>query len=248
MPTDEVVVPVALDRSSPIPLYFQLAEQLAAAVSEGGGQPGEPFENEVAMSKRLGLSRPTVRRAIYQLVEQGLLVRKRGLGTFVASRNVHRRANRGSLHEDLESQGRRPSTSVLKYRLEPNATASAALELDPASELLALRRLRLADGEPLAIMQNWLPPRFSSITREQLGKQGLYSALRDHGVGPVVAHQSIAARLPAEEECELLNITTEVPVIVVTRTAFDPSGLPVEHAEHVYRSNGYAIDLVLEET
>lgn len=247
MPSDEIVIPVALDRASPIPLYFQLAEQLTASVADGRAQPGDPFENEVAMSERLGLSRPTVRRAIHQLVEQGLLVRKRGLGTFVASRQVHRRANKGSLHEDLQSQGRHPTTSVLKHRRESSASASAALDLDPDSELLALRRLRLADGEPLAIMQNWLPPRFTSISREQLETRGLYATLRDYGVGPVVAHQSIAARLPTEDECELLGITSQVPVIVVTRTAFDPSGLPIEHAEHVYRSNGYTIDLILDE-
>src|SRR5690606_27175705 len=111
----------------------------------------------------------------------------------------------------------------------------------------SVRRIRFADGEPLAIMQNWLPPRFSSITAEQLEARGLYATLRDHGVGPVVARQSIAARLPTDEECELLQISPQVPVIAVTRTAFDPSGLPVEQAEHVYRSSEYTLDLTLEE-
>jgi len=248
MPNDETVVPVALDRSSPIPLYFQLAEQLKRGISDGRAQPGDLFENEVAMSERVGLSRPTVRRAIHHLVQQGLLVRQRGLGTFVASRHVHRRANKGSLHEDLAAQGRHPTTVVLRHALESSAVASAALDLDPDSELLSLRRLRLADGEPLAIMHNWLSPRFSSVTAEQLEARGLYATLRDHGVGPVVAHQSIAARLPTHAECELLGISPRVPVIAVTRTAFDPSGLPVEYAEHVYRSTDYRIDLTLEES
>lgn len=244
---DEAVVQVALDRASPVPLYFQLAEQLTASIADGYAQPGDPFENEVAMSERLGLSRPTVRRAIHHLVDQGLLVRQRGRGTFVASRRVHRRASKGSLYEDLSIQGRNPSTKVLKYEIVRDARAATALDLDPDTELLALKRLRLADGEPLAIMHNWLPPRHSSITREQLESRGLYSMLRDRGVGSVVAHQSVAARLPTAEERDLLTISSRLPVIAVSRTAFDPSGAPVEHAEHVYRSDGYTIDLVLEE-
>lgn len=248
MAADESVIPVALDRASPVPLYFQLAEQLTAAIAEGDALPGDPFENEVAMSVRLGLSRPTVRRAIHHLVDQGLLVRRRGLGTFVASRQVHRRVSKGSLFEDLAVQGRNPSTSVLRHEMETNARAATALDLDPATELLALKRLRLADGESLAIMQNWLPPRHIAITREQLEARGLYSMLRDHGVGSVVAHQSVSARLPTGEERKLLDISSRLPVIAVQRTAFEPSGAPVEHAEHVYRSDGYTIDLVLEES
>ncbi|ACQ82428.1 transcriptional regulator, GntR family [Beutenbergia cavernae DSM 12333] len=247
MAEEHAVIQVALDRASPVPLYFQLAEQLTSAITDGHAQPGDPFENEVAMSERLGLSRPTVRRAIHHLVDQGLLVRKRGLGTFVASRRVHRRVSKGSLYEDLSIQGRHPSTEVLKVASEQYPKAATALELDPGTELLALRRLRFADGEPLAIMQNWLPPRHSSITQEQLEARGLYAVLRDHGVGSVVAHQSVSARLPTAEERALLKISSRLPVIAVSRTAFDPSGAPVEHAEHVYRSDGYTIDLVLEE-
>ncbi|QOR70074.1 GntR family transcriptional regulator [Ruania alkalisoli] len=244
---DEAVVQVALDRASPVPLYFQLAEQLTAAITDGKAQAGDSFENEVAMSERLGLSRPTVRRAIHHLVDQGLLVRQRGLGTFVASRRVHRRASRGSLYDDLSSQGRKPSTHVLEYGIENEPKAAGSLDLDADTQLLAVKRLRLADGEPLAIMRNWLPPRHSSITREQLEARGLYSLLRDHGVGSVVAHQSVAARLPTVEERGVLKISSRLPVIAVSRTAFEPTGAPVEHAEHVYRSDGYTIDLVLEE-
>ena len=93
---------VVIDRESPVPLYHQLAEQLTAAVDDGRLQPGDPFENEVALATRLSLSRPTVRRAIQKMVDQGLLVRRRGLGTRVANRKVHRKARLSSLFDDLE--------------------------------------------------------------------------------------------------------------------------------------------------
>jgi len=247
MSTDETVIPVSLDRSSPVPLYFQLAEQLMAAITGGSAQPGDLVENEVAMSKRLGLSRPTVRYAIRYLVDQGLLVRKRGLGTFITSRRVHRRVSKGSLYEDLSNQGRSPSTKVLGQSTGRNPKAAVALELDPDTDLIALKRLRYADGETLTIMHNWLPTRFGPISDDDLVQRGLYSILHDHGVGPIVVHQSISARLPTTEESEILEITNRLPVITVRRTAFQPGGAAVEYAEHVYRSDNYEIDLVLEE-
>ena len=82
---------VRIDRGSPIPLYHQLAEQLSHAIATGALQPGDPFENEIALADRLGLSRPTVRRAIHEPRLAGLLLRRRGLGTTVANRQIHRR-------------------------------------------------------------------------------------------------------------------------------------------------------------
>ena len=79
-------VDVRIDRASPVPLWHQLAEQLAAAVRDGRLQPGDPVENEVALAARLAMSRPTVRRAMQSLVDQGLVVRRRGIGTTVANR------------------------------------------------------------------------------------------------------------------------------------------------------------------
>src|SRR5690242_21963291 len=98
-------VDVRIDRETPIPLYHQLAEQLSAAIASGQLQPGDAFENEVAMAGRLGLSRPTVRRAIQELVGQGLLLRRRGLGTTVAGRQLHPRAELTSLYDDLRREG-----------------------------------------------------------------------------------------------------------------------------------------------
>ena len=88
-------LPVTIDRFSPVPLYHQLAEQLTAAITAGRLKPGDPFENELALTDRLSLSRPTVRRAMQEMVSQGLLVRKRGIGTTVANQIVHRRASAG---------------------------------------------------------------------------------------------------------------------------------------------------------
>jgi len=238
---------VTIDRSSPVPLYHQLAEQLTASIADGTLQPGDPFENEVAVAERLQLSRPTVRRAIQELVDQGLLVRRRGLGTTVANKKVHRNAKLSSLFDDLERDGRRPRTTVLDFRHESDERAAAGLDLPPDTQLLHVIRLRLADDLPLALMHNWLPPTHDDLTREELETNGLYAALRQRGVKPVVAQQSIAARMPTAAEKRYLQLGKSEPVLTMTRMAFDASGNAVEFGDHCYRAADYTIDLMVDE-
>src|SRR3954468_6264998 len=180
-------VDVRLDRETPIPLYHQLAEQLSAAIAKGHLQPGDAFENEVAMADRLGVSRPTVRRAIQELVGQGLLLRRRGLGTTVAGRAARRGgggeggaggrpgggAELTSLYDDLRREGSGdPRTEVLTHEVVTDDVAAAAMGLPLDTPLLRLLRLRRDGDRPLAILQNWLPPAYSDITREQLESDG----------------------------------------------------------------------------
>ena len=238
---------VVIDRESPVPLYHQLAEQLTAAVDDGRLQPGDPFENEVALATRLSLSRPTVRRAIQKMVDQGLLVRRRGLGTRVANRKVHHQARLSSLFDDLEAEGRQPRTEIVELEMGTDERAAAALDLEPGTEMLSLVRVRSAGDQPLAIMHNWLPPAHADITREALEAQGLYALLRRRGVRPVVARQSIGARMPTAAERRALGLRSGQPVLTMTRMAFDASGAAVEFGDHAYRAEDYTIDLMLDE-
>ena len=241
------LVPVDIDRASPVPLYHQLAGQLSAAISSGRLQPGDAFENEVALGHRLHLSRPTVRRAIQELVDQGLLVRRRGLGTHVANRKVHRNVELSSLYDDLERAGREPRTTVLALDLVEDERAAQALDLPADGPLLSMTRLRSAGDAPLAILQNWLPPAYADITKEELETRGLYAVLRQRGVRPVVARQCIGARMPTPVERRHLAIRGTQPLLTLTRMAFDAGGNAVEFGDHVYRAEDYSIDLMLDE-
>lgn len=239
---------LVLDRTSPVPLYFQLSAQLQAAIDDGRLTSGDRVENEVALAQRLGLSRPTVRRAIQELVAKGLLVRQRGVGTHVASRMVHRRAELTSLHEDLVRDGRSPRTTVLELRADvQDSRASLALALPPGTPLLFVERLRLAGDEPLAVMRNWLPPRFADVTREELESSGLYTVLRARGGHPHVARQEIAARRATPREARLLGTSRSAPVLTMSRRAFDSSGSALELGDHSYRSDSYAIEVMVVE-
>ena len=240
-------IDVIIDRLSPVPLYHQLAEQLSGAIATGQLQPGDPFENEIAVAERLQLSRPTVRRAIAELVDQGLLVRRRGLGTTVANRKVHRKFELTSLYDDLRREGRAPRTTVLLLEVGTNEQAAAGLDLPADTELLHVERVRYAGDLPLAVLRNWLPPAHGDLTRDELEEQGLYAALRRRGVKPVVAQQSIGARMPTAAERRHLEIRGAHPVLSMTRMAFDSGGSAVEFGNHAYRASDYTIDLMVDE-
>jgi GntR family transcriptional regulator len=239
---------VRIDRGSPVPLYHQLAEQLTQAITNGDLQPGDPFENEIAMADRLHVSRPTVRRAFQELVTQGLLLRRRGLGTTVAGRQIHRRAELTSLYDDLKREGSAtPSTTVLSHEIVEDLKAATALGLPPDTAFLEIVRLRKAGDHPLAVLRNWLPPQFHDITVEELERDGLYALLRDRGAKPVVAHQRIGARNPTSAERRHLELRASEPVLTMTRSAFDAMGEPVEYGDHAYRAQDYSIDVMIDE-
>jgi GntR family transcriptional regulator len=240
------VIPVVIDRTSPVPLYHQLAEQLTAAIEDGTLKAGDPFENELALAERLDLSRPTVRRAIAELVNRGLLVRRRGVGTSVASQVIHRRDELTSLYDDMKRKGQQPSTQLLAFdRSVVHPPAAVALGLPEDTLLTSIERLRCAGEVPTALMHNWLPPRFADLDREALGTHSLYALLRARGAHPVIAHQTIGARRPSAQERRLLRLSGGDPLLTMSRRAYDSAGEPVEFGDHCYRYDQYAFDVTV---
>ncbi len=199
---------ITLERNSPVPLYHQLAQSIEHAITSGVLAPGDRLENELSLTSRLGLSRPTARQAIQELVKKGLLVRKRGVGTQVVRSQFRRDERLSSLNEDLAKAGKTPTTRLLELssgELDSDVrNAIDAVELTDR-EFLKIRRLRLADDVPLAILTNYLPAHFE-IAEDELIRKGLYACLRTLGVNLKIAHQRISARLMTEEEAELLDV------------------------------------------
>jgi DNA-binding GntR family transcriptional regulator len=239
---------LAIDRSSPVPLYFQLAGQLEAAIQTGALPPGSRLENEMQLADRCGLSRPTVRQAIQHLVDKGLLVRKRGVGTQVVQAQVTRTIELTSLYDDLTAAQRSPRTRVLELTTVP-ATDQLAKDMGVATgtRVIRVRRLRLTDSEPLALMTNHLPADIVELTSDGLENHGLYETLRTAGVNLRIANQTIGARAATSAEAALLDERRGAPLLTMTRTAFDDNGRAVEYGTHVYRADRYSFTLTLVE-
>jgi GntR family transcriptional regulator len=243
---NNAALPIHLDRNSPVPLYFQVAQHLERLIESGELPAGTRLENEIDLADRLGLSRPTMRRAIEYLVDRGLLVRKRGVGTQVVHAKVRRQVELTSLYDDLAKAHRKPSTQVTSFAVEPASDALAVeLGIPEGTGIYVIERLRYADDEPLALMHNHVPADLLPLTREDLEVHGLYNLLRAHGINLRIAKQSIGARAATAAEARALGETRGAPLLTMERAAYDNDGRAVEHGDHLYRASRYSFDLTL---
>jgi DNA-binding GntR family transcriptional regulator len=237
---------VDVDHSSPMPLYFQVATHIASAIESGILPPGARLENEIDLGERLSLSRPTIRRAIQELVDKGLLVRRRGIGTHVVQRPMTRTVELTSLYDDLERGMKHPRTDLLLHEvIGANEDIAVKLSVPVGTEVLHIRRLRFADSGPLAVLENFLAPEFSQITEEELITHGLYQQMRSRGAVMSVAQQHIGARASNSDESHLLGITSHGPVLTMERTVYNNAGRAVEFGHHCYRPDLYSFEITL---
>lgn len=237
---------ITLDRSSRVPLYFQVAEQFERAILSGAIAPGEKIDNEISLANSLGLSRPTMRQAIQVLVDKGMLVRKRGVGTQVVHGKISRSVELTSLFDDLSAAGQKPRSDVLTLEQIP-ATEAVALELQLAvGDLVwSLERLRFIGDEPLALMHNFLPADVIDLNDIDLAKTGLYASLRQSGILMRVARQRIGARRADARDARLLHEKRGAPLLTMARTTYDNSGRAVEYGQHAYRADLYTFEATL---
>jgi GntR family transcriptional regulator len=236
----------ALDRGSPVPLYYQLAQQLEAAIEHGVLAPGNLLGNEIDLSTRLGLSRPTVRQAIQSLVDKGLLVRRRGVGTQVVHSQVRRPLELSSLYDDLEAAGQGPSTRVVRNeRVPASPDVAAALGIAEGAEVIVLERLRLTHGRPVALLCNYLPAALLDLDTERLESTGLYRMMRGAGITLHSARQTVGARSATAGEADRLDEKEGAALLTMQRTAYDDTGRAVEYGTHIYRASRYAFDFQL---
>ncbi|MEV5101863.1 GntR family transcriptional regulator [Streptomyces massasporeus] len=235
-----------LDRGSPVPLYHQLAQQLEAAIEQGVLAPGNLLGNEVDLSVRLGLSRPTVRQAIQSLVDKGLLVRRRGVGTQVVHSQVKRPLELSSLYDDLETAGQAPTTEVVRNEVVPaSCEVAAALGVPEGDEVRVLDRLRRTHGRPVALLRNHLPVSLLDLDGTRLESTGLYRMMRSAGITLHSARQTIGARAATAQEAARLDEREGAALLTMQRTAYDDTGRPVEYGTHIYRASLYTFDFQL---
>lgn len=237
---------VPLDRHSPVPLYYQVATRMQQLIESGELPVGSKLENEVELADRLGVSRPTMRRAIAYLVERGMLVRKRGVGTQIVHPKVRRPVELSSLYDDLAKSGQTPRTQVRTLEVCPAPDAVAdALGVPQGLEVTWIERLRYAGDEPLALMHNAVPVDLLRPSRADLEERGLYELLRAAGHVPRMAHQVVGAKTATTVEGRLLGEPRGAPMLTMTRTAWDAAGRAVEYGSHIYRASRYSFELTL---
>ncbi|KIQ15168.1 GntR family transcriptional regulator [Rhodococcus sp. Leaf7] len=239
------MMPVHL-RDSAVPKHEQLRTILLHRCTKEL-QPGDLMPSERRLMEDYGVSRITVREAIGQLVNEGHVVRVRGKGTFVASRPVQSRLHLASFSEEMRAQGLEPTTVVLFARLEdPSAATARALNLSDGGKAYHIKRLRLADGEPVSVDDGWFDPTVLPGLVDLDLSRSIYDAMSSHyDVTIDRAEQTVSAMAADNDTATLLGTKRGAPVLYFDRVSFGGER-PVEHTESWYRCDRYQLTMEVQ--
>ena len=233
--------PPPLDRAQK---RAQLKSGLLAILQQSGD--GMRLPSERVLAERLGVARETLRRALQELQVDGLLQRRQGAGTFVAGQSWVKPLLLRSFTEDMRERGLVASSTLLSSRtLRADAKVATKLKAVPGSLVFELRRLRLANGEPMALEQAYLcAERLPGFDPARLATQSLYELLaRDYGIQVRNAAQEIQATVVTEDEAGLLDVAPFSPALLVERQVFCTEGEPVEFGKSLYRADRYRFEV-----
>lgn len=226
-----------------IPLYVQIAESLLEQIVTGKLSPEERLPSERVLSKQLNVSRMTLRAALRVLDNKGVLIRRPGDGTYIATPKIERQADKlVPFTEGMRKRGYKVSAKiiVLEQRL---AKVSVALKLNipVSSSVYYCQRLRLINQVPVALEQFSMPEyRFPKLEGYDLENRSFYEiAENEYGITIQQAQQSLEAVLATEFEAELLGIEPGAPLMLERRLAFDSEAQPVEYGHDLYRGDHF---------
>lgn len=230
---------------SPVSFYHQLYTILRKELVRGTWKPGERMPSEAELIAIYGVSRITVRQAFDLLVNDGLVYRRRGSGTFVTAPPIELGLNRIiSFTEDMQRRGMHPETQLLATRLEPAADEIAfKLDIEPGAELAVVERLRLADGVPMSIERSSLIHRLCpGVLDGDYAHTSLHTALLErYGIRLARANQAIRVTAADAALAGKLSVPVGAPMFYIERVSFGPAGIPVEYLETCQRGDRYVL-------
>jgi GntR family transcriptional regulator len=234
-----------LRRNSHVPMHRQLAQQLRQAIAAGDYRPGDRLPTEPELAARHGVSRITARQAVMQLVRDGLVVRQRGKGSFVAAPPVHHDlVDLRGIYDELVARGVNPTTELLDYAERvPPANVAERLR-SGARKVLHYKRLYLRRGEPFAVSWAYLSPAVPKMPRELVAAHTTYP-LFESFMHLKISHAdlSVRARAASPELKKLLGLRAGTPVIALERVSYLAGGGPAEFTLYCANAENYEFAL-----
>jgi GntR family transcriptional regulator len=240
-----------ISRDNPIPLHYQLKEVLQEMIENEVLKPGESIPTERELCEIQGISRMTVNKAIMSLVNEGLIYREQGKGTFVSIEKVNHEISRlKGFTEQMKENGVVSKTKMLSFKVI-EATKQYRFELKipkEESKVIEIKRLRFSDEEPVAIETAWIPYYlFNDMTKEMIENKSLYAILREkYGYHPYKAKQTIEPIMLNEYESKLLNQENRALALIFRRTTYLENEVPIEYTKAIYRSDKYKYEVILK--
>ena len=242
-----------LDKSVPIPLYYQLKTLLLEEIKSNAYPVDSMIPTEKEISEMFEISRTTVRQAITELVREGWLYRVKSKGTFVAQRKIKQDFIRRleSFNEQIERTGRRPGTELLALEVvEMPERAAEAFGAAPGEKVVYLHRKRSADDEPLVTVETYLPyPKCAFLMQHNMAKESMYNVLAEHEETRICRVSRILEAVAANaQDARLLNIRTGKPVHLFHTVGYNQYDQPIEFSIARYRGdrNRFEVDLLID--
>lgn len=239
-----------IDRSSPVPYYYQLRQILEAEIGSGRIDVGDRLPSEAELCNRYGVSRTVVRQTLSDLENESLIVRFKGRGSFVAGPKTseHLVQSLTSLHEDVQARGQNLETRVLRLETEPVSPYVAdILKLAPGAEIVLLERLRIVDGVPWQLTTAYLPFALCAPVLElDMSQRSLYEVLeQDLGLELHRGRRSVESGLAGKIVAEHLAIRENDPVLILSGATYLADGRPIEHFVGIHRGDRSRFDVEL---
>lgn len=243
-----VFAPHRFEVNESAPLYLRLKSLVQDAIFKGDLKPGDSVPSERDIAELLDISRVTVRKAFAELVNEGVLLQRRGSGTFVRERSgrIEQSLSRlTSFTEDMKLRSLKTEAEWLDRSSGlPTPEEALKLSISPSEHVCRFHRLRRADGDPLAIECAVVPHRF--LDDPLAVTHSLYDALEAKGFRPVRALQRLHATALTSQEAQWLDQPDGSPALFIERVSFLPDGRIVEYTRSHYRGDSY--DFVAELT
>jgi len=231
-----------IKRDSPIPYYFQLEGFLKEEIESGRWNPGQQIPSEAEFCEAFGVSRTVVRQALNELVNEGLLYRRRGKGSFVARPKIAESLvqNLTGFYEDMVAKGLTPITQVLEQKLIPASKKVAGmLSLKEGDQVIKMDRLRSINNEPILIVTTFMPYQICpALLEEDLTKRSLYAVLEDRYKLEIArGRRTLEAISASEEDAKLLGIEEGDPLVLLKSVSYLKDGRPIEYFEAKHRGD-----------
>lgn len=224
-----------------IPAYIRIHDDIKEQIDLGNWKIGQRLPSERDLADHYNVSRMTLRQAITLLVEEGILTRKVGSGTFVTSSRVQERM-RGttSFTEIIKSQGKSPSSQLLLYeRHHPNDQEVRYLHVTPHSYIIRMERIRYADGIPVLFEVTSIPEKlFKTFNKTDISEH-LFQTLVNHGYEIGKSRQTISAQNVNSKVAEYLHIPVNSAVLTLTQVSYLADGSPFEYVRSQYAADRF---------
>lgn len=231
------------DSTISIPLYIKIADHLIAQIEAGELLPGDQLPPERKFSSILGINRMTLRRSLNVLQSQGLIVRKHGVGTFIAEPKIDRQVDSVfRFTTGMLNRGFTPQAELISInQSEAETKVSRDLALPRSSRIFNIIRLRSINHEPVMIETYQISvSRFPGLDNFDLEDRSIYEVIEsEYGIKIVRARQSFEPVLATDFESNLLNISEGDPLMLERRISYDPNNLPVEVGKDRYRGDRF---------